>query len=73
MSEPMILGLIGLVGGGGLLGVYIELIKTRRAVGTNGGSTLHDGMRELRTDVREIRKEQTKQGQRIAALEAKGG
>lgn len=73
MTESVILALIGLVGGGGLLGVYIELIRTRRAVGSNGGTSLHDGMRELRTDVREMRTEQAKQGRKIAALEARTG
>lgn len=68
MSEAVLITAIT-VFGGGLLAVWIEQIRTRKAVGSNGGSTLHDGMAEVRRDVREIRKEQTKQGERIAKLE----
>lgn len=73
MSEQVIVALLSLVGGTGLVGAWIELIRTRRAVGQNGGSTLHDGVAELRSDVRAIRKTQAEQGERIAALEAKVG
>lgn len=63
MSEPVILGLIGLLGGGGLLGVWVELIRTRKAVGSNGGSSLHQIVERIETKV-------SKHGERLAALEA---
>ena len=47
MTEPVLLALIGLVGAGGIGGVWVELVKTRRAVGSNGGSSLHDGVRRI--------------------------
>ncbi|MFC6867559.1 hypothetical protein [Haloechinothrix salitolerans] len=56
-----------------LVGAWVELIRTRRAVGSNGGSSLHDGLGEVKRDVRAIRTTQTEQGERIARLEAKAG
>jgi len=70
MSDAVMIAVIsalGLV----LSGVLVELVRTRKAVGSNGGSSLHDGLKDVRIDVREIRKEQTKQGERIAKLEAR--
>lgn len=63
MSETVILGLIGLLGAGGLGGVWVELIRTRRAVGSNGGSSLH-------TVVARIESTQGRHGERLASLEA---
>lgn len=62
MSEQVILGLIGLVGGTGLIGAWIELVRTRRAVGSNGGSSLHQ-------IVARIDKRQQQHGERLASVE----
>lgn len=86
MSEAVIITVISVIGAL-MTGVWVELIRARRqsqvvTTGTativhevteNGGKSIKDTVTEIRTDVREIRKEQIEQGKKIAALEAKTG
>lgn len=64
---------VGLV----LSGVLVELVKARRrqetvvsAVTPNHGSSMADAVRRIETDIRELRGETTRHGQRLAGLEA---
>lgn len=60
-----------------LIGVWVEQVRTRRkaqtvvtAVTPNGGESMRDAVNRIERDVREVRVEQNRQGQRLAAVEA---
>lgn len=61
MSDAVIITLISVVGGG-MIGVWVELIRARKAVTPNGGTSLRDA-------VDRIEATQRKHGERLARVE----
>jgi hypothetical protein len=60
-----------------LIGVLVELVRARRRqdqvvreVTPNGGSSLHDGIRRIEDEIREIRRTTYRHGERLASLES---
>lgn len=84
MSEPVLIALIGAVAAL-LSGILVELIRTRRKtakveaeVTPNGGSSMKDALgriekeiTEVRAEQRDSRTEQSRNGERLAAVEAR--
>lgn len=80
MSDEVLIAVVSAVGLV-LSGVLVELVRTRRKltaeVSPNGGSSMRDAVdrsekaaTEIKGDLKEIRTELSRQGQRLAAVEA---
>lgn len=61
MSDAVLITLISVVGGG-MIGVYVELIRARKAVTPNGGKSLRDAVDRIETT-------QRRHGERLARVE----
>lgn len=72
VTEAVLVALVTVLGG-----ILVELIRARRrqdtvvnAVTPNGGESLRDVVDAAAADIRELRQEQVRHGQRLAAVEA---
>lgn len=80
MTDPVLVTLITTAGVVfvALVGVWVELIRTRKQqtkvvteVTPNGGASMKDALGRIESDLREVRTEQSKQGARIATVNAR--
>ncbi|PRX48691.1 hypothetical protein B0I33_104509 [Prauserella shujinwangii] len=84
MSEPVVIALITALGAL-LTAVLVEIVRRERAqrrtddtlrglagqMSPNGGASMHDAVTEIRRDVREIKRQQGQQGERLRAVEVR--
>lgn len=90
MSEAVVIAIITVIGGG-LIGVWVEMVRHRRKetkvveqteaipqvattiareLTSNSGTSTYDIIRDIRDDIKCIKKDQAKQGERLARVEA---
>lgn len=72
LTEAVLIAVVTVLGG-----ILVELIRARKrqdtvvhAVTPNGGSSMPDALTRLSEEVRELRVEQNRHGQRLAGMEA---
>lgn len=76
MSDAVLIAAITVLGGG-VFGVWVELIRNRkrqetvvREVSPNGGASMKDALARLEQDTRAMREQLGRNSERLAALEA---